>query len=378
MPLGLARGITVGSAVAVAVAVACGGGGGNGGHDGGLLSVAIETTADNLCDQVAEVTCHDIYQCCEEGEIEKYLGVTDPRSEADCRSDVAKLCRRNSASYATSLAAATVKFDGSAMDACLQSVLAPAGTCATIAAMLPWTTACMTSAWTGLVASGGTCHYTYECAGSDSTCAPDQTCTLLPQVGQSCNGVTCGVGLYCNSGDRLCHALGGTGDPCGDASQCSKGLFCDPTMTACEPLHVDGDSCTNNSMCVSASCVPGLCAGTINVCYTDLNCGRHCNGTATFCTTDSNCAVGTCSVSGPRASARRRAPAPVTRACSRSAACRECARARWCARINSSPSTTAPRSRRAPALRCRSSHHRARARRRRARAQYSLCRCVPR
>ena len=49
---------------------------------------SINATQDNACDQVAEVGCYDMFRCCSEGEREKFLGVTDPRSEAECRDDL--------------------------------------------------------------------------------------------------------------------------------------------------------------------------------------------------------------------------------------------------------------------------------------------------
>src|SRR4029079_11141538 len=69
--------------------------GGCGGDDGGRPSVS--TAEDTVCDAVADVACFNMFQCCSEGEIENALGVSDPRTESECRDDVRAICERQKA-----------------------------------------------------------------------------------------------------------------------------------------------------------------------------------------------------------------------------------------------------------------------------------------
>src|SRR5205823_13633959 len=55
---------------------------------------SIGTSKDNFCDQIAAVACYDLYQCCAEGEIERFLGVADPRTSDQCRQDLKRICER--------------------------------------------------------------------------------------------------------------------------------------------------------------------------------------------------------------------------------------------------------------------------------------------
>ena len=125
---------------------------GCGGEDNAKPSVSTNKT--NVCDQIAAVACYDMYQCCSEGEIERDLGVTDPRTEDQCKTDLSKLCERRLADAEASLAAGRVQFDASVMNDCLKALLLPGNQCATVAEMAPWTAACMDTAWVGQVAPG--------------------------------------------------------------------------------------------------------------------------------------------------------------------------------------------------------------------------------
>ncbi len=273
--------------VGLTVAVACGG------DDG----ISISTNQDNVCSTIAEVACHNLYQCCSESEIENYLDVTDPRTEAQCRDDLTKRCERSTAKLADSIKNNRASFDGKVMDTCLQAVLAPNGVCASVDAMLPWIDACADSAWVGKVADGSMCYSRYECASKDSYCSPNQTCTALPTENMACSpSLGCATGLYCNGG--TCKTLVAAGGMCTSTSQCAKDLFCDTSQVTpvCSALEDGGQKCTGNATCKSGDCIPGSCSNSPTAtCYTDAQCYGRCQNSNAYCTADRDCGTGTCS-----------------------------------------------------------------------------------
>jgi len=273
-------------AILVVVAVGCGG-------DGG---VDIDSNKDNVCGEIAEVACHNLYQCCAEGEIEDFLGVSEPRTELQCRDDVARICERRAGTLSFSIQEGRVRFDAAIMNACLEALVAPDDTCATVVSKLPWTEACMNSAFVGTVATDQTCLFSHECAGGvDAFCAPSQKCAMRPTAGQPC-GSGCASAFFCQAG--TCAPRVAAGGMCASTTQCQKDLFCDisagqPVCTARLP---GGSACTSSAGCQSGQCVPGQCMGTANSCFRDLDCGGRCADDNSFCTTAANCATGSCSV----------------------------------------------------------------------------------
>ena len=146
--------------------------------------VSVSANAGNVCDEIAKVACHNLYQCCTEGEIEDFLEVNEPRTEDQCREDVQRLCTRATNTLAFSIEEKRVRFDSDVMNNCLEALVAPEGTCATVASKLPWTEACMNSAWIGTVAPEGECLFAHDCAGGeDAFCAPNQKCQMRPTAG---------------------------------------------------------------------------------------------------------------------------------------------------------------------------------------------------
>ncbi|HEX8113591.1 MAG TPA: hypothetical protein VF516_37930, partial [Kofleriaceae bacterium] len=243
----------------------------------------INTTQDNVCDQIAEVACFDMYQCCSEGEIERTLMVSDPRTQAECQSDLATRCRRQAADLDFSIKNKHVKFDAKVMNDCLKEFVAPSNTCVTVEAVKPWAMACVTSAWTGIVEAGGACDFGYECA-KDNFCASNRTCVALPTESMPCSVQGCASGLFCDTaavGGPVCRALLGAGVACTSTPQCQKGLFCDPAapvgMRTCTPLLANGATCSGNTTCSSNLCLIGTCSVTGSSCFTDASCGGRCS-----------------------------------------------------------------------------------------------------
>jgi hypothetical protein len=268
---------------------ACGGD-----DDGGRPSVS--TSEDTVCDAVADVACFNMFQCCSEGEIEAALNVSDPRTDSECRDDVRAICERQKAVIDFSVKNNRVTFDAKVMNACLQAIVAPEdGTCATIAARLPWAEPCFESAWTGTVATGGQCDFQFECA-QDNVCSNGRICTALPTDGMACLNQACASGLFCNTG--TCRPRVAEGGMCSSALQCQEGLFCDasaPTRT-CTKLHAIGETCSGSGTCASGgTCLPGTCAGSEFSCSSVTSCSAHCADDNSFCSDDSSCSTGTCS-----------------------------------------------------------------------------------
>lgn len=272
--------------MAIAFLLGCGGGG-----------VDISTDQNNVCDQVAEVACHNAYQCCSEGEIERFLNVTDPRTEDECRSDISRRCVRQIAALDYGIDQKHVRFDSKLMNDCLNSLVAPGDTCATLASALPWTEACMNSAWIGLVEDSGACLSSAECASKDSFCGSNQTCIARPTEGQPC-GAGCASGFFCATATGTCRAKAAAGGACTSSLGCAEGLFCDTVAAACAPLRAPGETCTNSAACTSAQCNPGTCAGSTTTCFTSSACTGVCANSTTTCLTDSACSggAGTCSL----------------------------------------------------------------------------------
>ncbi len=269
------------------LAVGCGGGG-----------VEISASADNVCDEIAEVACHNLYQCCTEGEIEEFLNVSEPRTERQCREDVVRACKRASFTLTDSIKAGRVRFEPERMNTCLDALVAPEGSCGMIASELPWTEACEEFAWVGTVALSGSCSFAHDCAGApDNFCAPNQKCTAKPTAGFPC-GSGCASAFTCVNG--ICQPKLAAGAPCLSTSQCQQDLFCDISAPApvCTARAPGGSPCTSNAGCVSGSCVPGQCMGTSFGCFRDTDCSARCADDGSPCTTSAQCASGTCSVGG--------------------------------------------------------------------------------
>ncbi|TMQ12629.1 MAG: hypothetical protein E6J90_30665 [Deltaproteobacteria bacterium] len=284
---------------AAVVVTACGGG-----------RPDISTTQDNVCDEVATVACFNMYKCCSEGEIERFLGVSDPRTIDQCHSDVHAICERQLATIDFSVKNKRVRFDSKLMNDCLDAFLAPEDSCVDIAQAKPWTAACMQSAWVGVVANAGACDFGYECI-KDSFCSASRMCAALPTDGMPCGIQGCASGFYCGTG--TCHPLVGANGPCTSTVQCAKDLFCDTVGTHnCTPLHGIGETCTGNPTCTSNTCLPGTCAGTQGSCFSAANCFAHCADTNAFCTTDVNCGIGTCTGTATSCTSNVQCIAPAT------------------------------------------------------------------
>lgn len=261
---------------------------------GGDGTPQVSANKDNVCNQIASVACYNLYQCCSEGQIESYLRVSDPRTEAECVTDVTRLCNQKIGIVDASIAAGRVTFDATVMNTCLKALIPPDNSCSSVGSTLPWTAACMDSAWVGAVATGGMCSYNFECANPGTAyCAPNQTCTALPAEGMACAAVGCAAELYCAGG--TCRAQLPAGGMCNSNQQCLKGNYCNNAQPrVCAALQGPGQACNGNQSCQSNQCLPGVCAGSTATCFSGNDCGGRCSNNNSNCNQDRDCG-GTCS-----------------------------------------------------------------------------------
>jgi hypothetical protein len=249
--------------------------------------VSVDASEDSFCSEFAEVVCHNLYECCTERDIEQELGVSEPRTEEQCREDKKRTCERSSASLRDSLAKKRVQFNADAFNACVETYLAHDDICSEYVEELPWTKACDVDIWTGLVGMGGACFFDHDCAGypANAECGPDQKCVTLPVGGFPCVNGQCAEDFFCGTG-LICQARLAEGAPCTGFNQCQDKLFCDTTaqpMPICTGRKPGGEACTSDAGCVSTDCIPGQCAMTGSSCFTDANCGSYCADDFSFC-----------------------------------------------------------------------------------------------
>jgi hypothetical protein len=266
---------------------------------------SIEVNEGNICEQVAAVACYNLYSCCSQGEIDSFLGVDEPRTEAQCKKDVERLCTRNIARLADSIANNRAELDGQVMTNCLEALLRPEE-CAIVGTEVPWEEACEEPAFTGKVADGATCYETFEC-GEQSFCAANRTCRARGAMGAACSSAQpCQTELACAvaMGQTMatCQAKLAEGVMCTSTTQCQENLFCDtsgttPATRTCKPLRQVGETCTSSAACESRTCLPGTCSNGTQICFDNDDCGGRCEDDQSSCFDDQDCSfTGTCSL----------------------------------------------------------------------------------
>lgn len=270
------------------------------GNDG----IEVNTSASNFCSEIAEVVCHNMYQCCTESEIQDELDVSEPRTESQCREDLTRRCERNSQTLSDSLEAGRVQLDAARLNDCLNAVIAPGDVCGDVVTELPWKEACSVTPWVGTVQPEGSCYFDVDCAGyPDADCGPDQKCKLKPTAGFPCGG-GCASDYYCVSETQTCAAKADAGAMCTSDIQCNnrKDLFCEiPSgmdMGVCAVRGAAGAACLKDSACQSFECVPGTCQGTNFSCFDDQGCGARCADDNSPCDSAGDCGTGLCNMTG--------------------------------------------------------------------------------
>ena len=163
---------------------------------------SVDADQGNFCDEVAEVACHNMYQCCTEDQIESDLGVTEPRTEVQCREDKKRECIVANADVRDSLKAGRAHVRCGKFQRILRALAAPDDTCATYVTERPWMEACKTAAFLGTVATGATCFFSHDCQGGPTASAArtrsvSGTDRRVPVPAGFCAGLYCGTGGTC-------------------------------------------------------------------------------------------------------------------------------------------------------------------------------------
>ncbi|MBN2804386.1 MAG: hypothetical protein JXR91_14920 [Deltaproteobacteria bacterium] len=283
-------------------------------NDEDQLPVRIKPTESNLCDQVAEVVCHNAFQCCQGKQLETLFGITISTTEKDCRRDVALSCEQSKAEEIYSLSLKRVEIDTDRVEKCLNYLIAPDDQCFPV---VPFDSSTYDLCdnnyfFIGQVKEGEECLYQHDCVDG-TICDQNRECTKLPVKDESCENYPCAEGLYCDTDFTdtdypvNCKKLIGEGKACNSYNPCEKGLFCkaDEVDTAdtdydtnpyqeqmtgtCTILGKIDASCEGDNECESYECIPGICSDQSGACYTNDDCSGTCSISGDKCNKETPC-----------------------------------------------------------------------------------------
>ncbi len=251
----------------------------------------------NLCYEIAEATCNNLFQCCTGLEIEEYLGTDVITTEQRCVHDVRLRCEERLTELIWAVGHGTATLNISEINRCLNAATAPYNTCYANEINPEWTQACYGVEFvSGLQPAANTCYWDFECI-DDHFCTPNMTCRHLPVEQEDCSVEPCASGYFCApqpESAMVCFEYLGQGEIC--AASSINGLLCEPEALFCDffgggstgncavkkPL---GASCSGSNECETGSCSPGYCDNNWNeTCYEDNDCYDYGN-----CIGDSIC-----------------------------------------------------------------------------------------
>jgi hypothetical protein len=284
------------------------------------LAFTTKVTEENLCNEVAEVMCSNVFECCRGQQIEEDFGVRITTSEEDCRVDMTLSCEESTAALRQSLSEGRASLATERINACLKAYhVGKAGCFPKVTEFAP---ECAEELVKGKQGLGAKCLYAFEC-GADAYCGSDRKCQAKPREGQDCAaGNECAKGLYCATmagNVSLCQARKPAGEACtspgSSSGECAEVTVCrandalaeDPAADpyVCTPKKPLGASCDSPDICISGVCLPGTCDGD-GVCFTDNDCSGTCeNNPAQECSRDEECGAvcessgGACSSQNP-------------------------------------------------------------------------------
>lgn len=261
-------------------------------------------TPDNACAEIAEVICHNSFQCCTGEDLEDYFGIELTTSEGDCRHDVELMCESTYAKQLDSLAAGRVTLNTEVLKQCLIDMIAPDDVCFPYEAIEPDAVERCDSVHnmlTGKVAVGNGCIIDEDCVG-EAYCAENQKCKDLLGAGQTCvSDLDCKEVLHCAYNEAAvemrCTKDIPMGGDCGDSGDCEEGLFCqqraesaniDLSYGNCRAPAANGAECKQSAGCASSNCLPGTC-GDGSSCESDAHCTGTCSESETLCATAEDC-----------------------------------------------------------------------------------------
>lgn len=262
----------------------------------------VSVTQSNLCDEMAQVLCHNIFECCTGSQIEEDFGLEITTTQKTCRRDVALQCEEGNAMLLYAISAGTVAIERDKANTCLKDLVVQDQCFMVVEEPLDWT-AC-SEMIRGLQEDGKDCPLGFECA-EDLYCAADGKCRKLPGKGEKCPSHACAKDLYCGyegeSSERKCLALKKKGESCPSSLACESPLYCeygeeDYSKGTCQNLKAVGEPCKTSSECSSYKCVPGMCDNG-NACFTASDCQGQCASSGAPCNSSTDCA-GACELSG--------------------------------------------------------------------------------
>ena len=273
----------------------------------------VDVGQENICEAVAEVMCHNMFECCTGKEREEKLGEELTITERECAQDMILECEKVGNDHLQAVTKSSFSFDLERANACVGGLMLPEdGSCFTNEVDPAVYALCFDSALgEGLVEDGGDCFWSWECAGS-AYCDFAFTCVALPTDGEDCTTMVsapsaCAEGHFCIFPDTICHAYVGAGEDCveiwGDPDYAS----CEPTTSFCSgdddttipttpgtctsrfPL---GSLCDDVGQCLTGECLFGSCeAGAAIPCLKgERDCAQgFCQGTEDLCSSDADC-----------------------------------------------------------------------------------------
>ena len=265
-----------------------GGGGGSGGTTSTTGSGGTSTpSALNLL--IADGFCQQAARC----------GQIAASEEKKCESDAAASAKMYTPVYSTDEAVKNkrLSYNATAGKACAADLAAEG--CSVDAAFDD--PADCDQVYTGLVAVGGVCMSSLECAAGNWCDAGASTgtdgcagvCKANTATGATCdpNDPHCGAADYCDGTSMKCTTAATAEQACDDSPQCATGLFCkgfipaDDTTTpptpetpgVCKGRGQLGDACTSGFF-GDTDCQIGLtCPDTTSVCTAPLVAGSTCS-----------------------------------------------------------------------------------------------------
>jgi hypothetical protein len=260
-----------------------------------LVCLGCSGGPSNFCTQGAASVCKPIMDCCTGAQREKQFGVENTDSIDWCVKDMTLTCETAYARQLYAVEKGTATYNSTKAQKCFDAYKRPGDQCTEYLETSPFTDACKDDPFEGKVATGGDCHWDFECSGN-AFCSSAEKCTAYVNSGEDCtNGKKCNpdpeIRLTCTQGK--CAAPKGLSEACLSSNECAKELYCETASTQpqCKTKLDTGTACTQDGECVSGDCLPGTCANGIS-CTSDSGCfGQgHCTHTpSTTCTVNSDC-----------------------------------------------------------------------------------------
>lgn len=193
--------------------------------------------------------------------------------------------------------AGRLKFDGAAAQSCFDQIK---DQCSVLAQDGPFQGAGCATVFIGLVADGGECAQSNECATAGSFCAVPQglmlgKCQPLAKEGEPCPNYQCATGLACGFVNMMnvCVKPLPDGQMCKGSAECASN-FCDFNTSTCGQKKALGAACIG-----SYECKDGYCETQMKVCTALKADGQACMSFDECQSLDCTMGINTCALSRP-------------------------------------------------------------------------------